>query len=182
MSPAFCPQCGTAQASRANFCPDCGADLSAGAPPVLRREGEPVATVVAYAGFFKRLVAWLIDGVLLLILNIIVSAIIVGGDADEASSGALVAAYTISFVVSWGYYAGMESSMKQATLGKMILGIVVTDVDGQRITFMRATGRHFAKILSGLILFIGYLMALWTERRQGLHDMLAATLVVRGKR
>ena len=72
----------------------------------------------------------------------------------------------------------MESSVKRATLGKMALGIAVTDVDGRRITFMRATGRHFAKMISGLILLIGYLMAAWTKKKQGLHDILAGTLVV----
>ena len=181
MSPAFCPQCGTAQASRANFCPDCGADLSVGTPPVVRREGEAVATV-AYAGFGRRLAAWVIDTVLLGIVSLIISVIIVGGDADDASRGAQVAVNTIAFAIAWGYYAGMESSTKQGTLGKMILGIVVTDVDGQRITFMRATGRHFAKIISGLLLFIGYLMVIWTARKQGLHDIMAGTLVVQGKR
>ena len=182
MSPAFCPQCGAAQASRANFCPECGAELSTGARPVLPREGEPVAAV-AYAGFGRRLAAWIIDTVILGIVSIIVSVIIVGGDADDASTGAQVAANTVAFAINWAYFAGMESSSKQASLGKMALGIVVTDVDGQRITFMRATGRYFAKILSGLLLLIGYLMVLWTARKQGLHDKLAVTLVVvQGKR
>ncbi len=181
MSPAFCPQCGTAQASRAKFCPECGADLSAGVSPVLRREGEPVATV-AYAGFWRRLVAWVIDTVILGVATTIVSAIILRGGTDDASTAALVAANTVSFVMSWAYFAGMESSVKQASLGKMVLGIVVTDVDGQRITFMRATGRYFAKVLSGLLLLIGYLMVLWTARKQGLHDIMAGTLVVKGRR
>ena len=119
---------------------------------------------------------------LLGVVSLIISVIILGGDADDASRGAQVAVNTIAFAIAWGYYAGMESSTKQATLGKMILGIVVTGVDGQRITFMRATGRHFAKILSGLLLFIGYLMVLWTARKQGLHDIMAGTLVVQGKR
>lgn len=74
----------------------------------------------------------------------------------------------------------MESSAKQATLGKMALGIVVTDLEGARIGFGRATGRYFAKILSGLILGIGFLMAAFTERKQGLHDIIAGTLVVKG--
>ena len=116
------------------------------------------------------------------IVSSIISAIIVGGDADDASRGALVAANTISIAIGWGYYAGMESSIKQATLGKMVMGIVVTGIDGERITFMRATGRYFAKILSGVLLLIGYLMVLWTARKQGLHDKLAGTLVVKGRR
>ena len=82
-------------------------------------------------------------------------------------------------VAQWLYFALMESSSKQATLGKMALGIRVTDVNGNRIGFGRATGRHFAKILSGLILGIGFLMAAFTEKKQALHDMIAGTLVVK---
>ena len=80
---------------------------------------------------------------------------------------------------SWLYEAFMLSSSYQATLGKMIFGMKVTDLYGNRVSFARATGRHFAKWLSGMILFIGYIMAGFTERKQGLHDMLAGTLVRR---
>jgi uncharacterized RDD family membrane protein YckC len=73
----------------------------------------------------------------------------------------------------------MESSARQATLGKMALGIVVTDLDGNRIGFGRATGRYFAKILSALILLIGFIMAAFTQKKQGLHDIIAGTLVVK---
>jgi len=73
----------------------------------------------------------------------------------------------------------MESSSYQATLGKMIFGMKVTDLNGNRISFERATGRHFAKWLSGLVLCIGYIMVGFTERKQGLHDLLAGTLVRR---
>lgn len=72
-----------------------------------------------------------------------------------------------------------ESSPKQATLGKQALGIYVTDLDGNQITFLKATLRYFAKILSTLILFIGYIMVAFTEKRQGLHDMIAGTLVLK---
>ncbi|MGA9497765.1 MAG: RDD family protein, partial [Terriglobales bacterium] len=80
---------------------------------------------------------------------------------------------------SWLYEAFMESSSYQATLGKMIFGMKVTDLYGNRISFGRATGRHFAKWLSGMILGIGYIMVAFTERKQGLHDLLAGTLVRR---
>jgi uncharacterized RDD family membrane protein YckC len=78
---------------------------------------------------------------------------------------------------SWLYEAFMLSSPYQATLGKMIFGMKVTDLSGNRISFGRATGRHFAKWLSGMILCIGFIMVGLTERKQGLHDMLAGTLV-----
>ena len=188
MSPAFCPQCGTAQASRANFCPDCGADLSTGAPPVLRREGEPVATVVAYAGFWRRLAAWVIDTVLVFVPSFIAAASIAlrnveDSDATGAQSGAFIGLWlAFGLAIGWVYSVSMESSSKQATFGKMVLGIVVTGDQGERIPVMRATRRYFAKILSGLVLGIGFVMAAWSDRKQGLHDMLAGTLVVQGRR
>jgi uncharacterized RDD family membrane protein YckC len=73
----------------------------------------------------------------------------------------------------------MTSSDRQATVGKIAVGLKVTDLYGQRISFARATGRHFAKILSAMVLFIGYIMVAFTERKQGLHDILAGTLVVK---
>lgn len=85
----------------------------------------------------------------------------------------------IFFCANWIYEAAMESSSKQATVGKMALGLRVTDLEGRRISFARATGRHFAKIISGMTLLIGYIMAGFTERKQALHDMIAGTLVQR---
>jgi uncharacterized RDD family membrane protein YckC len=122
---------------------------------------------VEYAGFWKRLVAWLIDAILLAIVGAIVNQIF---DQNVAA--------LISTLVGWGYFAGMESSAREATLGKSVMGIAVTDLDGQRISFLRATGRYFAKILSALILLIGYIMAAFTARKQGLHDLIAGTLVL----
>ena len=91
----------------------------------------------------------------------------------------VIATVTFSSCANWIYEAGLESSSKQATLGKMAMGLKVTDLVGRRISFARATGRHFAKILSGMILLIGYIMAGFTERKQALHDMIAGTLVQR---
>lgn len=84
----------------------------------------------------------------------------------------------INLIIEWLYYALMESSQKQATFGKIILGIKVTDLFGNRISFGKATGRYFGKILSGLILCIGYLMAGFTDKKQALHDMLSNCLVI----
>ncbi len=80
---------------------------------------------------------------------------------------------------SWIYEAAMESSSRQATLGKMIFGMKVTDLLGNRISFARATARHFSKYLSGMILMIGYIMAGFTPQKQALHDMIAGTVVRR---
>ena len=123
-----------------------------------------------YAGFWRRFVAWLIDGILI--------GIVVGLLTTQADQGT---SSTISTIVSWLYFAIMESSSRQATLGKSLMGIYVTGIDGQRISFLRATGRHFAKIISAIILLIGFIMAAFTERKQALHDMIASTLVLRGE-
>jgi len=82
------------------------------------------------------------------------------------------------FVGSWLYHTAMESSRHQATLGKKALGIIVTDMNGNRISFARANGRFFGKWVSGMIMNIGYLMAAFTEKKQALHDILASCLVV----
>ena len=72
----------------------------------------------------------------------------------------------------------MESSSKQATFGKMIVGIIVTDMEGKRITFGKATGRYFGKFISGFVLSIGYLMAAFTAKKQALHDILSSCIVI----
>lgn len=141
-----------------------------------------------YGGFWIRVLAAIIDaivvGVVVLPLRIIfmgipaISRRSVGPDVAFVFAGAF---FIIAFQLfaNWIYEAGLESSKYQATLGKMALGMQVTDLNGQRISFGRATGRHFAKIISGMILLIGYIMVGLTERKQGLHDMLAGTLVVK---
>ena len=83
-----------------------------------------------------------------------------------------------SLILQWLYYALMESSSKQATLGKMALGIKVVDLNGDRVSFGKATGRYFGKIISGLILYIGFFMAGWTIKKQALHDIMAGCLVI----
>ncbi len=84
----------------------------------------------------------------------------------------------LSIIFEWLYFAFMESSSKQATFGKIIVGIIVTDLDGNRISFAKATGRYFGKFLSGFILGIGYLLAAFTEKKQALHDIISSCLVV----
>jgi uncharacterized RDD family membrane protein YckC len=128
-----------------------------------------------YAGFWRRVAAAILDG---LIVGVVTAPFAIGMNSGARYS---TTASSISTVVSWLYSALMESSSKQATLGKMALGIRVTDLDGNRIGFGKATGRYFAKILSALILGIGFLMVAFTQRKQGLHDMLAGTLVMRGE-
>jgi uncharacterized RDD family membrane protein YckC len=165
--------------------PNTGAPYSASTPSY---PGFTPAIGVRYAGFWIRVVAAIIDAV---ILRVIVAPIhiIFGGlglagmmtglpHVPLAILGGGVTLIAL-FFGSWLYEAFMESSSYQATLGKMICGLKVTDLNGNRICFARATGRHFAKFLSAMILCIGYIMVAFTERKQGLHDLLAGTLVRR---
>jgi len=86
--------------------------------------------------------------------------------------------YIAGLVLNWLYFTLFESSKKQATPGKLALGIIVTDMDGNSITFGRANGRYWGKIVSSLILLIGYLMAAFTRKKQALHDIMADCLVI----
>lgn len=135
-----------------------------------------------YAGFWVRFFAYLVDLIPLSILLFVMS-IILGEmplDSDPAASAASIADL-ISFFAGIIYFVGFESSSYQATPGKMAVGLIVVDETGRRMSFMRALGRYFAKIPSALILLIGFIMVGFTARKQGLHDMIASTLVVRGK-
>ena len=200
----FCTKCGAPNPASAQFCSRCGAAsgsaAAVAAPPVAAPApppGYPAASAypvaqagVRYGGFWIRVVAAIIDGVLVRVVLTPFRAVLglgglaVGGFGHRGFSpmhllgGGLMLLLTIP--TSWLYEALMESSSYQATLGKMIFGMKVTDLYGNRISFARATGRHFAKILSAMILCIGFIMVGLTERKQGLHDLLAGTLVRRG--
>ncbi len=138
-----------------------------------------------YAGFWRRAAAMTLDGVLLGIIQVFVNVAmvaIIGLMGTENETLAVVIASVITllmFIAMWLYFALMESSGKQATLGKMMVGIVVTDINGNRVSFGKASGRYFGKIVSSIILMIGYLMAAFTERKQALHDIMAGCLVIR---
>ena len=137
-----------------------------------------------YAGFWRRAVALVIDVILFGIVQMIIIFGFMGGmmvgEAGEESMGAAMLGVNVLFIViGWLYFALMESSKLQATLGKMMIGVVVTDVEGNRISFGRATGRYFGKFVSSVILLIGYIMAAFTKRKQALHDIMAKCLVIR---
>lgn len=123
---------------------------------------------VTYGGFGDRLGAALLDGIILALANFFLQYVL------GQMMGTL-----FSIVLDWFYYALQESGPSQATIGKKALGLKVTTLSGDRISFGQATGRYFGKIISSIILFIGYLMMLWDERKQTLHDKMAGTLVVK---
>lgn len=139
---------------------------------------------IRYAGFWKRVAAILIDMVVTMLVGGLIGAMIgliiatKGHNVDLESSGMEAFFNLTGIVIGWVYFASMESSTYQATLGKMALGIRVCDLDGNRVSFGRASGRHFAKMLSALLLLVGYVMAAFTAKKQGLHDMIASTLVI----
>lgn len=135
-----------------------------------------------YASFGKRFLAIILDSIILTIIGMVVGFVlgaVLGILLGENGAGVARGLSSLAgFVIGWLYYALQESSPKQATIGKQAMGIVVTDLEGKRITFTKATVRYVSKILSGLILLIGYIMAAFTEKKQALHDMIAGTLVV----
>ncbi len=149
-----------------------------------------------YGGFWLRFVALIIDSLILGVVGALVGGCFGGvigvlfnaaGAFDPANPSGNEFAFAaiqlvinlVGTVISVLYFAFFESSQWQATLGKKALGLKVTDLDGRRISFARALGRNLARILSGLICAIGYIMAAFTERKQALHDLIAGTLVVR---
>jgi uncharacterized RDD family membrane protein YckC len=167
--------------------------------PVYVQPGYVPVAQVAYAGFWLRVLAHCIDTI---ILGVFAVPIVIGG-AMALGIGGMIAnlprnqdpfingmppafALFIAFCIflgvfgTWLYFALLESSEWQGTAGKKALGLIVTDMAGQRVTFLRATGRHFGKIVTSFIpLGIGYAMAGFTQKRQALHDMIASCLVLR---
>jgi len=169
----YCIKCGATNDDQARFCRSCGITLQAASVGT----GTPAAALfsaVQYAGFWRRLGAGLIDGLLVSVVVLVIYFILI----LSAGLVGLVVGYIADLIGVWLYYALMESSSRQATLGKMALGIIVTDTEGQRVSFAKATGRHFGKIVSGIILYIGFIMIAFTEKKQGLHDIMANCLVV----
>jgi len=198
---------------------DASAALSVGVPPAYTAPAVPTAGAPAYsyaatmqppghlvyAGFWLRVVAYFIDG-LILSIPITIILVVVGGviggiaaasggisHSEDSSNSAATLSPAIGIaiglgelvlwvgvmVLSWLYFAKLESGPHQATFGKRVLGLQVTNLSGERIGFGQASGRFFGKIVSGMTFYIGFIMAGFTERKQALHDMIAGTLVVR---
>ena len=147
-----------------------------------------VNTKIEYAGFWKRFSASIIDAVVIVFFTIpilyLINQILLSSFARgvEALDESFKISYCVwSFyllVIRWAYFAGMECSPLKGTIGKIAIGICVTDTNGNNITFGQATGRFFGKMISGLILFIGFMMAGFTDKKQALHDMMSNCLVL----
>lgn len=130
-----------------------------------------------YAGFWARVAASSLD------MSIIVLIALALGMAGTAGGEIVaLAAGVINFFVALLYGPVLESSARQATFGKQMLGLQVTDVEGNRTSFLRALGRNLAKIISYIPLCIGFVMVAFTAKKQGLHDWFASTYVLSGRR
>jgi uncharacterized RDD family membrane protein YckC len=124
-----------------------------------------------FAGFWIRVAAYMIDLIIITIVNLIVNGISSGSMEGNLFTEALSLGLTIL------YFSLMESSEKQATFGKMAVGIRVGNFQGEKISFANALGRYFGKIVSTILLCIGFMMVGWDDRKQGIHDKLADTYV-----
>jgi uncharacterized RDD family membrane protein YckC len=190
------------------FCQACGQEVGAAViaapsgasalpPPVT--VSRPASAPLPYGGFWERFVAYLVDGLILSIPAgiVIVMVFLFSGislilrrtpPSDPREVLAFFMSILLMFlpaiflivIVEWLYFAGMESSARQATLGKSLMSLRVTDIEGQRISFGHATGRFLAKFIDRFIPFaIGFIMAAFTEKKQALHDLIAGTLVLK---
>ena len=194
---AFCSSCGAPVPTGMEVSGAAAAPPEVGYGPGAVVLAEPFAsgTAPVYGGFWRRLWSHLIDrfilGVVLMPVSFLVFVPMLANqsidwtDTDlpaEALAGLLGGILTLAFLAllaSWLYFALMQSSSRQATLGQLALGLRVTDLEGRRISFGRASGRQFATVLTGLTFGIGYLTVLFKTRKQTLHDLVAGTLVVR---
>ncbi len=186
----FCSKCGATVAEGAAQCPACGQPMAGGS---VYAGSAAYSPPVQYAGFWLRFVALIIDGVVVGIVAIPIFLLLGGalglsmgsiaqspnGMAVGSLMGGLLLFDGCALLGVWLYYAILESSAWQGTIGKKVLGLRVTDLNGNPVSFGRATGRFFAKIVSNLTFYIGYIMAGFTEKKQALHDMLAGCLVVK---
>jgi uncharacterized RDD family membrane protein YckC len=209
----FCSGCGKLMPEGSTFCPQCGRPAVAAAnpanttiapsvPPVYVPPAPatalPVVPGLLYAGFWLRLVAYIIDSLIIgFVLGVVVLILVLttgvlafirnlpnNPNPDLVFQSAMFMAFLFLvaawIVAVWLYYAWMESSRFQGTLGKMSLGLIVTDMQCRPVSFGRASGRFFARFITNLIpLFIGYIMAGFTAQKQALHDMIASCLVLR---
>ncbi len=202
----FCQACGANIADGTAFCTSCGRPIvgyainqSGGAAAVAMAPPVAVAgTSTNFAGFWLRLVAAILDNIILIIptapLVILIFATMLPAIALARGNPALLFATffprIIFFVIlilalKWLYWALMESSGWQATLGKKALGLYVTDLDGNRVSFGRASGRYWSGRglsmvpLGTLYYFVDCICCGFTEKKQAVHDMIAGCLVMR---
>jgi uncharacterized RDD family membrane protein YckC len=147
-------------------------------PAMMRAYGAPVL----YAGFWIRFFAYFVDYIVLWVISFVAFFLIGLGIETGANEAFSVFAILAAVLVSLLYFPLFNASAWQGTPGKRLLGIHLMRVDGQDVSFLRALGRHFAEILSALIFMIGYVMIGLTREKTGLHDLIAGTRVIYGRK
>jgi uncharacterized RDD family membrane protein YckC len=191
-----------ASTSETRFCSECGQPRPAGELarfgdrlicPACKdsyaqklREGVAPATAMVYAGFWIRFLAVLIDGIILFVVDSILNVTVLGTSAarlatNPADIGAAMSSFGLLWLISFAIQCGYETwfiGKMGATPGKMAMGLKVVRPDGSPVDYGRAAGRYFAKILSGIILLIGYIMAGFDAQKRALHDMICDTRVI----
>lgn len=200
----YCSACGTAVDTRAEICPECGIRLDSTRSIAARIQA--IDTSTSFAGFWKRTAAYLIDSlimnvfisgilclicfsyaltvdedimvVILYLVDPILKLVENGAKFAVAEFHDLMVRFLAWLFPWWLYYAIMESSPLQGTLGKLAVAVRVTDLDGRRISFGRATARFYSKLLCWLIGGVGFLLVAFTKTKQGLHDTISGCLVV----
>jgi uncharacterized RDD family membrane protein YckC len=184
-----CPRCGAWMDGQSGACANCG-NLSGSVAIGIARPAEPARPppinralapgAVAYAGFWRRLAARIIDCVVLFIAIFVVAfaAGLLYGVERLRPRDVWIIVTLATFASVWLYYTVFECSALQATPGKLALRMIVTDSRGRRVSFRRANGRFFGKIISGMVLGIGYYLVGFTVKKQTLHDILADCVVV----
>ncbi len=194
----YCSKCGRETDAEGKFCQWCGADLTAIPPrPVIRRRRGILTE--NYAGIGRRFVAFIVDLLFILFIDLVLTGLFGLSEGFRMinqrlhhlpytdQSGQVVNALLpipvilsvgiLVILVPWLYYAILECSKNQATLGKIALRIAVTDLHGDRITFSRATMRFYAKILVLITFFVGFIIVAFSRQKQGLHDIVAGCLM-----
>jgi len=134
-----------------------------------------------YAGFWKRFAAYIIDSIILAFATNAIKWEIFRSLGSDVYSSNGIAPYVwqiLFLIFSWCYFAGMESSPLKATIGKLAVGIFVSDLNGERVSFGKASGRFFGKLISGLLIGIGFIIAGTSTKKQALHDSMSDCLVL----
>ncbi|MBF0213709.1 MAG: RDD family protein [Magnetococcales bacterium] len=185
----FCSQCGVRNTPDANFCLGCGLALPRiGDAPAQPEHSLAIHPEIRYVGFWWRTLAAVIDLILCQALLLVIAfplglamGVSLAGSFARHEIVALtsVVGYLVGSVVHWLWFTLGESSSWQGSPGKKMLGFKVVDEQGRRIGFGKANGRYWSKLLSMLLLFVGFIMVAFTERKQGLHDKIAGTFVVK---
>lgn len=170
-----CSSCNQILEPGSKFCTRCGSSVrsnlnSSSFNPNVR---QPLYVTTTFASFSKRVLAAIIDSILMFCISLAISIPILLMSPELADVAPI-----LGLIGGLFYRVGMESSSYQGTIGKILLNIKVVGIDNKRISFGRALGRYFASFASVMFLGVGYLFALFTKRKQTLHDLLVETTVI----